>query len=97
MDQVVPMKIRNRRSKMLRNLSVKKRRNFYQENLGTEEIVLFENDIENGQMFGFTRNYIRVSAKFDPLLINETFPVYLSGINENGVMEVREIPSRVAI
>ncbi|MFD2202518.1 tRNA (N(6)-L-threonylcarbamoyladenosine(37)-C(2))-methylthiotransferase MtaB [Shivajiella indica] len=90
MEGAVPMKKRNERSKMLRILSEKKRRKFYQENLGKTFTVLFEEDIENGQMHGFTENYIRVAAKYDPLLINELKTVSLSEINEKGAVEVVE-------
>jgi len=90
MDEVVPMKVRNERSKMLRILSEKKKRYFYEENLGSIFSVLFEEDIENGMMHGFTENYIRVSAKYDPLLINETKKVQLIAINENGTVDVGE-------
>lgn len=91
MDGVVPLKDRKRRSKMLRGLSEKKRRYFYEQYLGTEQQVLFENDIENGLMHGFTENYIRVAAKYDPILINEIKTLRLSAISENGVVEVEEI------
>jgi threonylcarbamoyladenosine tRNA methylthiotransferase MtaB len=91
MENAVPMKERNERSKMLRNLSEKKRRKFYQENLGTNAVVLFEDDVEDGIMYGFTENYIRVGAKYDPILINETKPVHLKEINEKGHVEVDEI------
>jgi threonylcarbamoyladenosine tRNA methylthiotransferase MtaB len=90
MDGIVPMKKRNERSKMLRILSEKKKRKFYEENLGKTYNVLFEEDIENGQMHGFTENYIRVSAKYDPILINELKTVTLSEINEKGVVKVVE-------
>ena len=90
MDQVVPMKKRNERSKMLRILSEKKRRKFYEENLELSFEVLFEEDIEDGMMHGFTENYIRVTAKYDPLLINEIKTVTLKEINEKGVVEVME-------
>jgi len=90
MEGAVPMKIRNERSKMLRILSEKKKRLFYEENLGQTSTVLFEEDIENGMMHGFTENYIRVSAKYDPLLINEIKKVQLIAINENGTVEVGE-------
>jgi threonylcarbamoyladenosine tRNA methylthiotransferase MtaB len=78
------------RSKMLHILSDKKRRKFYQDNLRSHASVLFENDVENGMMHGFTENYIRVSAKYDPLLINEIKTVNLMAINENGQVEVEE-------
>lgn len=90
MDGVVPIKKRNERSKMLRILSEKKRRKFYEENLGKTFTVLFEEDIEDGQMHGFTENYIRVAAKYDPLLINELKQVTLNEINEKGNVEVLE-------
>jgi threonylcarbamoyladenosine tRNA methylthiotransferase MtaB len=90
MTGIVPIKIRNERSKMLRILSEKKRRKFYEDNLGKTFTVLFEEDIEDGKMHGFTENYIRVAAKYDPLLINELKTVILKEINEKGTMEVRE-------
>jgi threonylcarbamoyladenosine tRNA methylthiotransferase MtaB len=95
MDGVVPMKDRNKRSKMLRSLSEKKRRKFYEENLGGQFTVLFEEDIEEGMMHGFTENYIRVAAKYDPILINETKKVLLSDLNERGVVEVIEAEQEI--
>ena len=90
MDGVVPMKKRNERSKMLRILSEKKRRKFYEENLGQTFTVLFEEDIEDGMMHGFTENYIRVAAKYDPMLINELKVVTLDAILADGNVGVRE-------
>ncbi|KEO74576.1 tRNA (N(6)-L-threonylcarbamoyladenosine(37)-C(2))-methylthiotransferase MtaB [Anditalea andensis] len=90
MENPVPLKIRNERSKMLRILSEKKRRKFYEENLSNTYTVLFEEDIENGMMHGFTENYIRVSAKYDPLLTNELKKVQLLSVNENGTVDVGE-------
>lgn len=87
---IIPAKDRAERSKMLHILSDKKRRRFYEENLGQQFTVLFENDIEDGQMHGFTENYIRVTAKYDPLLINELKPVKLIAINDKGLAEVAE-------
>ena len=90
MEESVPMSIRHERSKMLRILSEKKRRKFYEENLGRTFQVLFEEDIEDGEMQGFTENYIRVTAKYDPLLLNEIKAVTLTEVNEKGTVEVRE-------
>jgi threonylcarbamoyladenosine tRNA methylthiotransferase MtaB len=90
LDGVVNMKKRNERSKMLRILSEKKRRKFYEENLGQTFTVLFEEDVENGMMHGFTENYIRVAAKYDPILINELKLVTLDEILETGNVGVRE-------
>jgi threonylcarbamoyladenosine tRNA methylthiotransferase MtaB len=90
LEGVVPMKKRNDRSKMLRILSEKKRRKFYEENLEQTFTVLFEEDVENGMMHGFTENYIRVAAKYDPILINELKQVTLDEILETGNVGVRE-------
>jgi len=90
MDGVIDIKERQRRSKMLRILSDKKRRQFYEENLTEEAEVLFENDIEDGKMHGFTSNYIRVFAKYDPLIVNEIKRVKLISIDENGLVQIEE-------
>lgn len=87
---VVPMNKRSERSKMLHILSDKKRRYFYEQQIGKTFTVLFEEDIENGMMQGFTENYVRVTAKYDPLLINETKQVALVSINQNMIVEVEE-------
>ncbi len=95
MAEVVPLKTRNKRSKMLRGLSEKLKRAFYEENLGREETVLFENDVKEGIMEGFTNNYVRVAAKYDPILINETKRVKLSQLNEAGLIEITEVEHEV--
>ncbi len=90
MDGVVPVNIRKDRTTMLRNLSEKKKYYFYQSQLGKTGTVLFEEDVENGMIHGFTRNYVRVRAKYDPMLINELKEVYLDQINKDGIVEVTE-------
>jgi len=97
MDEVVPMKVRNKRSKMLRSLSEKKKRKFYEENLGNTSEVLFEEDIENGMMHGFTENYVRVEAKYDPVLINETKKVQLTSIAPSGYVAIEEVNDSVLV
>jgi threonylcarbamoyladenosine tRNA methylthiotransferase MtaB len=86
----VPAHKRAERSKMLHILSDKKRRAFYEENLHRTATVLFEEDISNGLMQGFTENYVRVVAKYDPLLINELKEVALLNINDELLVEVAE-------
>ena len=96
MEHSVPGSQRADRSKMLHILSDKKRRKFYEENIGGTFKVLFENDVENGMMHGFTENYIRVAAKYDPLLVNEIKTIKLVSINEKGlVVDVEEVGSEV--
>jgi threonylcarbamoyladenosine tRNA methylthiotransferase MtaB len=91
LPNAVPLRERNERSKMLHILSDKKRRAFYDKNLGKSFSVLFENDVEDGLMHGFTENYIRVAAKYDPIVINELKAVTLSAINQKGHVEVEEL------
>jgi threonylcarbamoyladenosine tRNA methylthiotransferase MtaB len=89
--------VRSDRSKMLHGLSDKKRRAFYEQNLQKEYTVLFENDIENGKMHGFTENYIRVNAVYDPLLISELRKVKLLSIDSNGTVEVEDAENEVFV
>jgi len=90
-EDPVPINTRNERSKMLRILSEKKRRQFYERNLGKGGTVLFENDVKDSLMFGFTENYIRVSAEYDPRLVNETRKVKLAKIGKYDCVEAAEI------
>lgn len=78
------------RSKMLHSLSDKKRRKFYDDQLGKVTNVLFENDVVEGRMFGFTHNYVRVGVQYDPILVNEIKPVQLKAINPDGTVDVVE-------
>lgn len=87
----VPTSQRAERSKMLHILSDKKRRVFYEQNITREDEVLFEEDIENGMMFGFTRNYVRVTAKYDPLLVNETKHIRMTAITPEGHVEIEDV------
>ena len=95
---VVPGQVRAERSKMLHILSDKKRRAFYESQLGRAATVLFEDDVDEatGRMQGFTENYVRVVANYDPLRINELVPVQLTAINTDGQMEVEDAAVFVA-
>ena len=75
---------KSERSKMLHILSDKKRRAFYESQLGKKGEVLFEESHENGFMEGFSENYVRFKAPFDPLLINTIQPVRYKSIDEHG-------------
>lgn len=92
---VVPHKTRSERSKMLHILSEKKRRAFYEKQLGNTFSALFENDIEDGMMQGFTENYVRVTAKYDPLLINTLKKVRLTTLTDKGFAEVEEAETEI--
>ncbi|WP_298370883.1 tRNA (N(6)-L-threonylcarbamoyladenosine(37)-C(2))-methylthiotransferase MtaB [uncultured Lutibacter sp.] len=86
MDGVVPKKVRAKRSKMLRGLSVKKRRAFYESQLGNELTVLFESENKEGFIHGFTENYVKVKAPWNPELVNTLHPIKLTKIDEDGIV-----------
>lgn len=86
----VPGSTRAERSKMLHILSDKKRRSFYESQLGSTGQVLFEGDIKEGYMHGFTRNYVKIKAKYDPILVNELRTVTLTVIAADGDVEITE-------
>ena len=90
MSGTVPGSTRAERSKMLHILSDKKRRAFYETQLNKTEEVLFEGDVKEGFMHGFTRNYVKVKTKYDPVLVNELKTVYLTNISPDGDVEITE-------
>lgn len=95
MDGAVPKKVRNKRSKMLRGLSVKKRRAFYESQLGTTRTVLFESENKQGYIHGFTENYVKVKAPWNPELVNTLHRVGLTEIVEDGLVRFEFMPSTV--
>ena len=78
--------LRQERASVLRSLSEKKRRQFYQGQLGRKAVALFEQDIEDGMMHGFTENYVRIAVPHDPSLINRLVPVVLESIGSRGTV-----------
>jgi threonylcarbamoyladenosine tRNA methylthiotransferase MtaB len=91
MDGVIPMNVRNKRSKMLRGLSVKKRRAFYESQLGTTRTVLFESENKEGYINGFTENYVKVKTPWNPDLVNTLHEVELTKIDSDGLVRIEFI------
>ena len=88
MDGVVPKNVRAKRSKMLRGLSVKKRRAFYESQIGTTRTVLFEGENKEGYINGFTENYVKVITPWNPELVNTLHEVNLTKIDEEGRVRI---------
>ncbi len=86
MDGVVPNKVRKKRSKMLRGLSAKKRRAFYESQIGSTRTVLFEGENKKGYIHGFTENYVKVKAPWNPELVNTLHIIQLTEIDEDGLV-----------
>ena len=89
MDGVVPANVRSKRSKMLRGLSVKKRRAFYESQIGSNRTVLFESENKEGYIHGFTENYVKIKTPWDPALVNTLQNVQLTRIDEEGSVRIQ--------
>ena len=89
MEGSVPIKVRKKRSKLLRGLSVKKRRSFYEKSIGSNRTVLFEGENKSGYIHGFTENYIRVRHPWDPRLVNTLKKVKLDQIDQEGFVRFK--------
>jgi threonylcarbamoyladenosine tRNA methylthiotransferase MtaB len=91
MEGVVPNNVRAKRSKMLRGLSVKKRRAFYESQLESHRTVLFEGENKEGYIHGFTENYVKVKTPWNPDLVNTLHQVRLTKIDEDGCVRIEFI------
>lgn len=80
MKAVVPVNIRRERNEMLRILSEKKRRHFYEQYEGSKQVALLEGKNMNGKITGFTQNYIKVAVDYNASLVNQLIPVQLDNI-----------------
>ena len=86
MQNAVPKTIRTKRSKLLRGLSVKKRRAFYESQLGSIRTVLFEAENKSGYIHGFTENYVKVKTPWNPTLVNTLHEIELTKIDGDGLV-----------
>ena len=67
---VVPKTERQRRSKILHEISEEKTQTFYANQTGREAIVLWESKKEGDQMAGFTENYVKVHRPYNKEKVN---------------------------
>ncbi len=91
MDGAIAINVRNKRSKMLRGLSVKKRRSFYERQLGSHRTVLFESENKQGYIHGFTENYVKVKTPWNPELVNTLRQIELTTIDDDGCVRMNFI------
>lgn len=97
MEEVVPKNIRTKRSKMLRGLSVKKRRAFYESQIGSKRTVLFESENKEGYIHGFTENYVKVKSPWNPDLVNTLHEVELAKIDDDGLVRFEFINQTIDV
>ena len=84
MSHVIDKGVRHQRSKMLRILSAKKKRAFYEKNIGSHRTVLFEHENKMGYIQGFTENYVKVKVPYDPGIRNQILKVKLNEFDDDG-------------
>ncbi len=96
MPNEVAKNVRSKRSKMLRGLSVKKRRAFYESQLGSTRTVLFESENKEGYIHGFTENYVKVKTPWNPELVNTLHEIELTTIDEDGSVRMNFV-EKVAV
>ncbi|MGB0883515.1 MAG: tRNA (N(6)-L-threonylcarbamoyladenosine(37)-C(2))-methylthiotransferase MtaB [Flavobacteriales bacterium] len=90
MENQIPKALKNKRSKMMRILSAKKRRAFYESQLNSKHPVLFEHDNHDGFIYGFTDNYVKVKMDYDPGFRNQVLKVELLSIDdEDGLVHAK--------
>ena len=96
MQNAVPKTIRTKRSKLLRGLSVKKRRAFYESQLGSIRTVLFESENKSGYIHGFTENYVKVKTPWNPTLVNTLHEIELTKIDGDGLVRFEFVQTLVS-
>lgn len=84
----VPNATRALRSKQLHILSEKKKRAFYESQIGTSRTVLFEGEDNEGYLYGFTENYVKVKVPHQENLANTMRRVHLKEIDRDGIMKI---------
>jgi threonylcarbamoyladenosine tRNA methylthiotransferase MtaB len=87
LGEAVPMEVRRERSKQLHLLSDRKKRQFYSENVGSVRSVLFEQEEDEGIMYGFTENYVKVKYNYQPELVNTFQSIKLLEVDRDGIMK----------
>ena len=90
MNFQVPKEVRTKRSMTLRSLSDKKRRVFYESQIGLDKTVLYETENRRGYIYGYTENYLRVRMPWNPELANKLKPVRINEIDQDGYIRVEE-------
>jgi len=97
MEDVISKNVRSKRSKMLRGLSAKKRRAFYESQIKSERTVLFEGENKEGYIHGFTENYVKVKSPWRPELVNTLQKVNLTEIDEDGLVRFDFVEEKILL
>ncbi len=79
----VSKNLKNKRSKLLRELSNSKKLEFYKKNIKNYHNVLFEKENKNGYIYGYTENYVRVKSLWSNSKQNKILNCYLDGLDSD--------------
>jgi threonylcarbamoyladenosine tRNA methylthiotransferase MtaB len=95
MEGIVPVNIRKQRNKLLRILSAKKLRSFYEKNLNSTRAVLFEQENRDGFMYGYSDNYVKVKLPYDASIVNQITDISMRSFDEEGLLsgEFAKVPA----
>ena len=85
----LPKNVRYQSSKMMRSLSEKKRRIFYNSQINRVRPVLFESENKHGYIYGYTDNYIKVRHPWNPKLSNNIVQAKLIEIDNDGFVRIK--------
>ena len=91
LNEKVPNKIKAQRSKILRKLSEKKKRDFYLNNVNQVRPVLFESKNKDGYIYGYTDNYIRVKTTWSKKLIDKIIDCKLLELGDDLTIKVKSL------
>ena len=97
LNNEVPKKIRSKRSKLLRSLSVKLKNKFYTSQLDSIKDVLFESENKRGYIYGFSNNYIRVKAPWRKDLVNSIVSYELKEIDQDGLVVGKKLEKLITV
>ncbi len=91
MAEQVPDSVKHERSRILHQISDEKKATFYRENKGSVRDILWESDVEEGFMSGFTDNYIRCKKPFNKSSVNQIESVILLEPDTDGTYIIKPI------
>jgi threonylcarbamoyladenosine tRNA methylthiotransferase MtaB len=55
--------------------------------VGQKRHVLFEQEENEGYLYGFTDNYVKVKTPYNSVLVNQMIPVELTEFDRDGLMK----------
>ncbi len=81
-DHIVDPKTKHARSRSLLDISERKLHTFYESQKNMHRKVIFEHTKHGELMHGFTENYVKLFAPYNPALVNEITEVKLGEYND---------------